>query len=96
MRVFSADGKERHDRVEAHWRQNESNNSYWETEIGPFTEADRVRYSVRGQHDTEEVSALPAEFTVGPAIHLAVLWHMHQPLYRDLSRNDPKGAYPVP
>jgi alpha-amylase/alpha-mannosidase (GH57 family) len=21
---------------------------------------------------------------------------MHQPLYRDLSRTDPKGAYPVP
>lgn len=96
VRVYSTDGKEWNDHVEAHWCQNENNNSYWEAEIGPFTDADRVFYRVHARHLMDEVQAPPAEFTVGPAIHLALLWHMHQPLYRDLSRTDPKGAYPVP
>ncbi|HXG20073.1 MAG TPA: glycoside hydrolase family 57 protein [Methylomirabilota bacterium] len=96
VQVYSADGKERHDRIAAHWRQNENRNSYWDAEIGPFADADRVRYRVHARHLTDEVQTPPAEFTVGPAIHLAVLWHMHQPLYRDLSRTEPKGAYPAP
>lgn len=95
VRVFSSRG-ERQDRVAARWLQNENNNSYWEAEIGPFADADRVLYRVHARHLTDEVQTPPAEFTVGPAIHLALLWHMHQPLYRDLSRTDPKGAYPVP
>lgn len=96
VRVFASNGKERHDRIEAHWLQNESTNSYWEAEIGPFADADRVLYRVHARHLMDEVQAPPAEFTVGPKIHLALLWHMHQPLYRDLSRTDPKRAYPVP
>lgn len=94
--VCSTDGKERHNRVEAHWRQNESNNSYWEAVIGPFADADRVLYRVHARHQAEEAQTPPTEFTVGPKMHLALLWHMHQPLYRDLSRTDPRGAYPVP
>ena len=96
VQVFAATGKEHHARVEAHWQQNEENNSYWEAVIGPFADADRVLYSVHGRTPTEDASAPPAEFVVGPKIHLALLWHMHQPLYRDLSRPDPKGVYPVP
>ncbi|NOT58455.1 MAG: hypothetical protein HOP18_27995 [Deltaproteobacteria bacterium] len=96
LQVFSSNGKERADHVEAHWLQNENNNSYWEAKIGPFGDADRVLYRVHAHHLTDEVQTPPAELTVGPAIHLAFLWHMHQPLYRDLSRTDPKGAYPVP
>jgi alpha-amylase/alpha-mannosidase (GH57 family) len=96
MQVLSTDGTARHERVDASWRQNESTNSYWEAEIGPFADADHIVYSVRGQKQAEDVSVPPAEFIVGPKIHLALLWHMHQPLYRDLSRTDPKGAYPVP
>ncbi len=53
-------------------------------------------YRIHGRNHTEGASAPAAEFTIGPHIHLALLWHMHQPLYRDLSRTDPKGAYPVP
>jgi alpha-amylase/alpha-mannosidase (GH57 family) len=96
VQVLSTDGNTRHERIDASWRLNESTNSYWEVEIGPFAEADRVVYSIRGRKQAEEVSGSSAEFTVGPKIHLALLWHMHQPLYRDLSRTDPKGAYPVP
>lgn len=95
VRVFSSRG-ERHDRVDARWLQNESNNRYWEAEIGPFADADRVLYRVHARYLLDEVQAPPAEFIVGPKIHLALLWHMHQPLYRDLSRTDPKGAYLVP
>lgn len=96
VQVLSTDGNTRHERIDASWRQNENTNSYWEAEIGPFADADRVLYSVRGQKPAEEVTVPPLEFIVGPKIHLALLWHMHQPLYRDLSRTDPKGAYPVP
>src|SRR5437867_9091822 len=96
VQVFSATGKERHERVEAHWQRNEESNSYWEAVIGPFADADRVLYGVHGRTQTEEASAPPVEFVVGPKIHLALLWHMHQPLYRDLSRPDPQGVYPVP
>jgi alpha-amylase/alpha-mannosidase (GH57 family) len=96
VRVFSLGGGERHEHVAARWLGNEGNNSYWEALIGPFADADRVIYRVYGRSPTEEAGAPPAEFTVGPKIHLALLWHMHQPLYRDLSRTDPKGAYPVP
>jgi len=96
VQVFSAAGAQRHERAEAHWQQNEGNNSYWEAVIGPFADADRVSYRVYGRSPTQETSAPAAEFTVGPKIHLALLWHMHQPLYRDLSCTDLKGAYPVP
>ncbi|MGE0823484.1 MAG: hypothetical protein AB7G75_24335 [Candidatus Binatia bacterium] len=94
--VVSANGQERQDRVEARWLQNEGGNSYWDAEVGPFADADRVVYRVCGRKQTEEVHVARVEFTVGPKIHLALLWHMHQPLYRDLSRANPKGAYPVP
>ncbi|MBI3245479.1 MAG: hypothetical protein HYZ50_03095 [Deltaproteobacteria bacterium] len=95
VRVFSSRG-ERQDRVAARWQRNEDNNSYWGAEIGPFADADRVLYRIHARHLMDEVQTPLAEFTVGPKIHLALLWHMHQPLYRDLSRTDPKGAYPVP
>ena len=49
VQVFSATGKERHERVEAHWQRNEESNSYWEAVIGPFADADRVLYGVHGR-----------------------------------------------
>jgi hypothetical protein len=96
IRTFSPGGGERHECVATRWQENEGNNNYWETVIGPFADADRVIYTVYGRSPTEEASAPAAEFTVGPKIHLVLLWHMHQPLYRDLSRTDPKGAYLAP
>jgi hypothetical protein len=39
---------------------------------------------------TDEVT-----FVVGPVIHLALLWHQHQPLYRDLTAL-PIGGYRFP
>lgn len=96
VQVFSTAGEQRHEWVEAYWRQNDGNNSYWEAVVGPFAEADRVSYSVYGRNPTQETGALTVEFIVSPKIHLALLWHMHQPLYRDLSCTDLKGAYPVP
>lgn len=96
VQVFSSAGEKRHEQGAARWQGNEGNNSYWEAAIGPFSDADRVIYSVHGRSPDGEASTPPTEFTVGPKIHLTLLWHMHQPLYRDLSRTDPKEAYPVP
>jgi hypothetical protein len=35
-------------------------------------------------------------FEVGPKIHLAILFHQHQPLYKLLSRKRSKGSYRFP
>ncbi len=96
VQVIAHSGGTRHERIEARWQQNESNNSYWEAVIGPFADASRVLYRIHARNQTDEVTGPPVEVTIGPTLHLALLWHMHQPLYRDLSRPDPKGAYPVP
>jgi alpha-amylase/alpha-mannosidase (GH57 family) len=82
-------------RVRAHWAENRGENSYWETTLGPFDDGDRIRYrataSVGGNTSATDETA----FAVGPAIHLALLWHQHQPLYRDLTA-PPSGGYRFP
>ena len=80
VRIFSSAGGERRERVEAHWQENEGNNSYWEAVIGPFADADRVLYTVYSRSPTKEASAPPAEFTISLKVHLVLLWHKHRPL----------------
>jgi len=44
-------------------------------------------------------SAAPAPGSsshVGPRLYLALLWHHHRPLYRDLARTDPRGSPLLP
>jgi len=33
---------------------------------------------------------------VSNRINLALIWHQHQPLYRDLARRSPPGSYRMP
>ena len=82
--------------VEAVWRRNEGENSYWRAEIGPFPTDGVVRYQIFGRSPAGEVVGPAAEFRVGPKIHLALLWHQHQPLYKDLSHPTPRGSYAQP
>lgn len=83
-------------RVGAVWRYNEGENSYWRAEIGPFSKEDVVRYQVHGSSPAGEVAGPAAEFRVGPKLYLAVLWHQHQPLYKDLSHQTAAGSYTQP
>ena len=80
----------------AEWTHNQDGNSYWVARIGPFARGDVIEYSVEGT-STRGASFGPRRtFQVAPQLWLALLWHQHQPLYRDLTREEPKGAYVKP
>ena len=83
--------------VAASWRYNAGVNSYWRTELGPFSDGALVHYQVCGRSPgSDEVRTAAAEFRVGPKLHLALCWHQHQPLYKDLSAREPRGGYLQP
>jgi len=81
--------------AQARWVENRGENSHWTATLGPFADGDRVQYRVVGSVRGEHVLTEWASWTVRPAIHLALLWHHHQPLYRDLIAQ-PDGAYRFP
>ena len=83
-------------RREAVWRYNEGANSYWRAELEPYPAGAVVRYQVHGRSPAGEVAGPAGEFRVGPKLYLALLWHQHQPLYKDLSRSAPRGSYTQP
>ena len=93
--VTSWSGRMADGHAQARWAENRGENSYWTATLGPFADGDGVQYrvvaSVRGEHVLTEWASL----AVRPAIHLALLWHHHQPLYRDLTAQ-PDGAYRFP
>ena len=78
------------------WRHNAGANSYWRAELGPFTDGTVVHYQVSGRSSTGEVAGPVTDFRVGPKLHLALCWHQHQPLYKNLSQADPRGSYTQP
>lgn len=89
-----APGDER--RTDAVWRHNEGANSYWRAEIGPFASGDVVRYRIWGHSREGAVEGRATSFRVGPKLYLALLWHQHQPLYKDSAQPTPRGSYRQP
>ena len=83
-------------RVDAVWQRNADANSYWRAEVGPFADGTRVEYAVHGRSPAGAAETAAHTFTVGPKLHLALLWHQHQPLYRDLGHPTPRGSYTQP
>ncbi|HVZ36684.1 MAG TPA: glycoside hydrolase family 57 protein [Polyangiaceae bacterium] len=71
-------------RVEANWQQNANGNSHWLARLGPFAEAECIRYAIHLEQGSSEVRCSEHEFRVGPKIFLSLLWHHHQPDYRQL------------
>ena len=69
-------------RVDCGWERNQGSNSYWSAEIGPFVRGTTVSYVLWGRSGAETFAAAPASFRVRPRLHLALLWHQHQPSYR--------------
>lgn len=92
-RVIARDGARAEGEVSAAWQLNEGANSYWEAFLGPFSDGDRVTYDVRGGAGGTEVSGPTASFSVRPKLYLALLWHQHQPIYKDTLAPEPKGSY---
>jgi alpha-amylase/alpha-mannosidase (GH57 family) len=82
--------------VGAAWRRNAGANSYWKVEVGPFNDGDVVRYAVHGRGPDGLVRGPSAAFRVGPKLHLAILWHQHQPLYRQLDAPSARGSHAQP
>jgi alpha-amylase/alpha-mannosidase (GH57 family) len=83
------------ERVQAAWERNQGPNSFWRARIGPFRDGDRVRYDVTARRGAEVAPGPTATFTVGRKLRLALLWHQHQPLYRD-TRAAARGSYRQP
>lgn len=83
-------------RAPCRWDSNRGVNSYWSADLGPFREGDRITYTVVGASPEGQVSTSPLTFQVGPALHIAWLWHQHQPLYRDPGAPRPAGSYRYP
>ncbi|HEX7000107.1 MAG TPA: glycoside hydrolase family 57 protein [Trueperaceae bacterium] len=89
------DGEERQT-VEAAWLHNTGGNSYWSATIGPFIRGDVVEYRARGGAPSGGAETEPESFRVGARLHLALLWHQHQPLYKDLWSGEQRGSYRQP
>jgi hypothetical protein len=90
--VVHHDGQVENGAVQAAWRENRGANSYWEAVLGPFQSGAVVTYTPRGTAPGTEALASPSRFRVGPKLYLAILWHQHQPVYRDTA-HAPTGSY---
>ncbi|MBK9312643.1 MAG: hypothetical protein IPM55_00085 [Acidobacteria bacterium] len=91
--VMHLDGTREADRITALWQKNSDTNSYWQASFGPFAEGDAVTYSVRGQSQGRDATAITAGFAVGPKVYLALLWHQHQPVYKNTAHPTQAGSY---
>lgn len=83
-------------RLEATWQRNGAESSEWGVELGPFHAGARVDYTVMGRSPEGEVTGPSAGFRVAPRLYLALLWHQHQPLYRDTGHPKVRGSYLQP
>jgi alpha-amylase/alpha-mannosidase (GH57 family) len=68
-------------RIDARWERNSVRNSYWVAALGPFNDGDEVFYEIHGRDGEADHSLGPQRLRVGPKLHLALMWHMHQPAY---------------
>lgn len=94
--ITRLDGSQDAVRIDALWQRNSDTNSYWQASFGPFVEGDVVTYSVRGQGRGGVATAITTSFTVGPKIYLALLWHQHQPVYKNTAHPIQAGSYLYP
>lgn len=94
--VVRGNGTRDEGRSEARWAHNEGPNSYWLAELGPFARGERVEYVVRAVRGEARATSGPHAFRVGARIHLALLWHQHQPAYARVSRRSLRGSYAAP
>jgi len=94
--VVARDGAHIDGEVTATWCFNEGSNSYWDAWLGPFSDGDRVSYDVLGRASESSLVGPTASFLVGPKLYLALLWHQHQPIYKDTSLKKPEGSYVQP
>lgn len=78
------------------WQHNRGANSYWWAAIGPFQTGDTVEYCIVGRGADGTTPAQDFSARVGPRLFVALLWHQHQPLYRDLRTKAARPVFALP
>ncbi len=96
VRVVRVDRTAETGHIGGTWNFNRDGNSYWFINIGPFQDGDRVEYRLHGSSPAGSCDVDSFMFQVGPKIHLAILWHQHQPMYKNLEAKQGHGAYRFP
>lgn len=96
VRIVHPGGTEDSRRAEGTWNFNRDANSYWFVNVGPFTDGDCVEYRLQGNSPAGPCEAGPFRFQVGPKIHLAILWHQHQPMYKNLHAKQARAPIASP
>ena len=91
VHVDEVDGSARDGRIAAEWMRNVESDSHWRADLGPFADGARVRFTVGGRDYGGEITCAPEEVRIGPALHVALVWHQHQPLYRTTLAPTPGG-----
>ena len=94
--VLHQDGTVHTGQVAGIWNFNREANSYWFLNFGPFADGDRVEYRLKRSSLAGSSDGGIFSFVVSPKLHLAILWHQHQPLYKDLRAKRPQGSYRFP
>ena len=96
VRVRGTDGGLRSDVAPCGWRENRGANSYWSATLGPFAEGDDVTYRIRAEGDDGDAATEDFSFRVGPKLFVAMLWHHHQPVYKNELHPVQDGSYAQP
>jgi len=81
---------------DAIWQHNEGANSYWWATLGPFHAGDVVEYSITARTPHTQLPPEIFRTFVGPKLLLAILWHQHQPMYRDFAHPTAETSFAQP
>jgi Glycosyl hydrolase family 57 len=81
---------------EAIWKHNKGLNGYWHARLGPLEAGDNVEYSLNGRSANGEDLLQMFSMHIGPKLLLAILWHQHQPMYRDCAHSAARGSFMLP
>ena len=81
---------------DAIWKHNRGGNSYWSARLGPFKAGNNIEYSVKGRSAAGKALHATFSMSIGPKLLLAILWHQHQPMYRDFEAPAAKGSFILP
>lgn len=84
------------DEVPAYWQFNREGCSYWSAELAPLAPGTSFDYHFAGDSHEGATRSDSRRVLVEPSIALALIWHFHQPLYRDLAHPSPVGSYRLP
>ncbi|MFO7547055.1 MAG: glycoside hydrolase family 57 protein, partial [Trueperaceae bacterium] len=80
----------------ARWLRNGGGSSYWQAFVGPFRAGTRVTYNAWATSPEGDATSPEASFRVATRLHVALMWHQHQPFYRDPDVPVGRGSFRQP